>query len=62
MKTELKVDNCAENRTKLAQDIVDSWGMDDLVQYAVDNIEENLGNCDAAEFDSEWRRFHGEDE
>jgi len=60
METEVKVANCAENRTKLAQDIVDSWDMDDLVQYAVDNIEENLGNCDAAEYDSEWRGFYDE--
>jgi hypothetical protein len=57
----LKVVNNVENRATLAQDIVDSWDMNDLMQCALHIIEENLGNCDAVEFDNEWHKFHGED-
>ena len=55
-----KVPNSMENREKLARDSVDAWDFDDLVQYAVDHVEENLANCDAEEFDGEWKRFYGE--
>jgi len=58
---DLKVVNNIENRSKLAQDIVDSWGIDDLVIYALDNIEENLRKCNATEFDNEWREFYEEE-
>ena len=56
MAVEEKTPNTAENRDKLARGIVASWDLGDLVQYAVDHIEENLANCDAAEFDEYWRQ------
>jgi len=61
MKTEVKVDNCAENRTKLAQDMVDSWDDKDLWNFAYDQVCENLENCDVEEFNSEWNNYYGED-
>lgn len=60
MAVEEKVANTAENRETLAREIVESWDFKDLVQYAVDHIEENFGNCDAAEFDEYWRNFYGD--
>lgn len=54
------VANLPDNREQLARDMVDAWDMKDLVQFAVDHLEENLANCDAKEFDSEWKNFYGE--
>ena len=56
MTVEEKTPNTDENWEKLARDIVEAWDYGDLVEYAVDRIEENLGNCDAAEFDEYWRQ------
>jgi len=53
--------NNVENREKLARDMVDSWDLNSLVEFAVDSIEENLANCENEDFDGEWKQFHGED-
>ncbi len=53
--------NTPTNREKLAQAMVDSWDMKDLVDYAVYHVYENLENCSDEEFEGEWKDFYQED-
>ena len=52
--------NTKDNREKLAQDCVDSWDMNDLVRFAIDQVSENFANTDDEEFDRCWKDHYGE--
>ena len=49
-----------ENIEKLARACVDSWGLNDTVEFAVNQIEENLANSEGEEFDQLWEEHYGE--
>ena len=53
--------NNEANREKLANDMVEAWDLNDLTAFAVNQVEENLANCDKEEFTGEWKRFYAED-
>ena len=50
-----------ENIEKLARACVDGWDLNDTVEFAVNQIEENLSNSEGEEFDHLWNDIFGED-
>ena len=46
---------------QLAEDMIQSWDMDDLVNYATDTLEVSLLALNKEEFEEEHKRFHGEE-
>ena len=51
----------ADNVETLASDIVQSWDLDDLIQYAVTNLTDHYMENER-EFHEEWSDFYGEEE
>jgi hypothetical protein len=56
-----KIKNTEENREILAEEIVDSWDMDDLRQYAIDRLDEYMRHQNDEEFELEWKTFYQDD-
>ena len=58
---ELKVQkNTKENRYKLAKEVVDSWDMATLLEYAIDILEANYKGDDD-QFETDWNDLMEED-
>ena len=49
-----------ENIEKLARACVDSWDFNDTVEFAVNQVEENLANTEGEEFETLWKEQFGE--
>lgn len=50
-----------ENCQELASEIVQSWDLDSLVDFAVCTLEERF-QADSEVFQQEWKDFFGEDD
>ena len=47
------LENNDENRTRLAEEVVEGWDMDDLIFYAIKQLKEYYKGDDEA-FEEEW--------
>ena len=54
------VENNEISRNRLAQEVVDSWDMGDLIEYAVNQLEEHYAT-DNDGFQEDWINTIGED-
>ena len=43
---------------EFATDIVDSWDLNDVIGYAIEQMEENLAKLSEEEFRVEWKDYY----
>ena len=46
---------------RLAKDVVDSWDIDMLVEYAIERMTAHLSSLTKIEFEGEWDNYYGDD-
>jgi hypothetical protein len=54
------VENNADNRERLARQIVDDWDIDTLMDFAMETLDQNY-QYDQEQFQNDWKNEIGED-